>query len=315
MTTYEHDDTAVNGDLAERIRLGLAMLRSEHEGDRGVVAITACGAAAVPALRDFALNRDPSGLYQARCRAVEALAALDAREALPDLLHLPLDRPDPVERTGDEAVVNAAARALIGSHDEGMFRTLLHLARYKHLTGVIEALGTFRRSEAIPPLIDALAEDCSRPAAEAALRSYGSIASHALWNIARRQDESVSELRQRRSALRLLLAIGVSSLDRVSIPELQRDPDREICALANELVLASGTLDGQRGAAATLIELLSTVDWQLAAEIEDALTEHAAVTATLIRERLQQQHLDEPTLQGLRRVDARIARLARGNTA
>lgn len=313
VTSREHDDTAVNADLAERIRQAMAMLRSEHDGDRGVVAIAACGAAAVPALLDFAFHRDPSGLYQARGRAVEALAALDAREALRDLLRISLDRSDPVERTGDEAVVNAAARALIGSHDESVFQILLHLARHKHLTGVVEALGTFGRPEAIPRLIDALAEDCSRPVAETALQSYGAAAVPPLWEAVGRQDHSVSDLRQRHSALRLLLELGASSIGRATILELQRHPDLEIRVFANEFVLMSGVLSERRCAAARLIDLLPTVDWPVTVEIEDALIKYAPVTAPLVRQRLC-QHLDVPTLRSLRRINAMIMSLEQGKS-
>lgn len=310
MAFSERDKDKSDLDIAKRIRRGMAMLRSEHEGNRGVVEITMCGNAAVPTLFDFVRHRDPSGLYQARCRAVEALAALGAQDKLLELLQIALNRSDPVERTGDEAVVDAAARALVGSDDESVFQTLLDVARHKHLAGVVEALGSFRRAAAIPRLIDALAEDCSRPAAEVALQSFGAGACLPLWEMVRRQDNSESELRQRRSALRLLLAIGMPPLDRESTAELQRHSDHEIRVLTNELILALGTIDEQRRAAATLIEHLSSVDWQMMKEIENALIDHAALTAPLVRERLHEDP-NEAAREGLRRVDARIANSGR----
>lgn len=114
-------------------------------------------------------ERDPSDLFEVRCRAAYALAALGAHKVLLEFLRLPHDASDPVERLGDDAVINAAARAVAKWREEHIFRLLLALAKRRILPGVIAALGSFSRPEAIPCLVDALAEDECRPAAEATL--------------------------------------------------------------------------------------------------------------------------------------------------
>ena len=112
---------------------------------------------------------------------------------------------DAVERAGEDAVINAAARALAGLHEERILTSLMSLAETRLLPGVIVALGGFGRVETIRYLIEALAEDESRPAAEAGLRNLGSCARQALLVAATHcspsvERESDSSLRRRRSA-------------------------------------------------------------------------------------------------------------------
>lgn len=190
-------------------------LRSFHDGDLGVIDVIACGTRAIPALRALLFEREPSGLFQTRCRAVDALAALNARDVLLEFLSAPHEAIDPVERLGDDAVVNATARAIARYREEQVFQLLMTLARHRPLPGVIAALGSFCRPESIPCLIDALAEDECRPAAEAALIRLGPSARLALMHDAAPpapspEGESTSRMRQRRSILGLLAKIGVS---------------------------------------------------------------------------------------------------------
>jgi hypothetical protein len=190
-------------------------LRSFHDGDLGVIDVIACGTRTIPALRALLFEREPSGLFQTRCRAVDALAALDARDVLLEFLSAPHEAIDPVERLGDDAVVNAAARAVARYREEQVFQLLLTLARYRPLPGVIAALGKFDRPESIPCLIDALLEDECRPAAEAALDRLGPSARLALLQAATPpapslESDSASNMRRRRSALGLLAKIGGS---------------------------------------------------------------------------------------------------------
>jgi hypothetical protein len=94
------------------IEEALAKLCSFPDGDLGISEVIACGQIAVPALRGILFEREKSGLYQTRCRAVEALAALGATDVLVDYLQMERLIPDPVERLGEDAVINAVARSL-----------------------------------------------------------------------------------------------------------------------------------------------------------------------------------------------------------
>jgi hypothetical protein len=99
---------------SERLRAAIDKLRSLHDGDRGVIEIAACGRRAIPALRALLFERGPSGLYEPRCLAVKALGALEAYDVLIEYLNAPRAIVDPIERVGEDAVLNAAARAARG---------------------------------------------------------------------------------------------------------------------------------------------------------------------------------------------------------
>jgi HEAT repeat protein len=194
---------------AHDLKRAIEKLKSLHHGDLGVVETVACGARAIPPLRALLFEREPSGLFETRCRAVQALAALNARDVLVEYLAMPHEAPDPVEQLGDDAVLNAAARAVAKYGDEQVFQLLRHLAGRRLLPGVVGGLGEFIRPEAIPYLVDALAEDECRLSAEAALKKFGRRAYGALKRVATASSpESPSRTRQRQSALGLLAAMN-----------------------------------------------------------------------------------------------------------
>jgi hypothetical protein len=291
--------------LADDVEHAIERLKSLHEGDLGVVEITACGSRAIPALRALLLESEASGIYQPRCRAVEALAALGAHDVLIAFLRSPRDVPDPVNRTGEEAVVNAAARALIGVEDERIFPLLLELAQTRMLAGVVEALGSFGRAEALPPLIRGLSEDHTRPAAEAALLRLGVRARAALIEVATQllplaEWESPSSLRTRLSAVRLLDRIGVPG---EVVRGLLDDADPEIAAAACHALLTTAAAQEKRHALRRLIGLLPRLSWVACEQAEECLAENFESARDIIFERLRK---DPPPADGS--PEARIYR-------
>jgi hypothetical protein len=262
-----------------RVEQAITKLKSFGEGDAGVLDAIACGQDAVPALRAILFERERSGLYQARCRAVGALAALHAYDALIEFLRAERTISDPVERLGEDAVINAAALALANIREQQMFELLLMLARRPALTGVIGALGAFARAEAIPALIDALGEDASRHTAEAALRKLGPAARAALVNVATARTpsgmrESASSARRRRAALGLLAEIGLRRSDWASVRPLMHDSDAKVAALVCQTGLDQARPSDRREAARSLIALLANGDWLLREQIEGCLADH-----------------------------------------
>jgi hypothetical protein len=271
--------TVVALPLAPDIQRALDRLKSLHDGDLGVLEITACGRRAIPALRALLLDGESSAIYHPRCRAIEALGALGAHDVVIDFLASPRDVPDPVNRTGEEAVINAAARALVGIDDERIFPLLLDLARRQPLAGVIEALGSYRRCEAIPCLISALSEDYSRRAAEAALLRLGSKARSALLRSATRpipsaQWETPSSRRARRSTVRLLARIGAPSRQRSRFRDLMQDCDAEVAVHACRAYLASASKDEKPDIIRQLIALIPSLGWLLCEEVEECIIDH-----------------------------------------
>jgi hypothetical protein len=253
----------------------IAQLRTLQDMERAAVRLVAHGDAAIPPLRDLLFERDPSGIFSPRRHAVTALASLRAYEVLIDFLRRPKADVDPVERLGDEAVINAAARALKGAPNERTFRVLLALATRRLLPGVLEALAPYHRVEALPYFIAALAEDDARVAAEFALRELGPEARAALLEAATRPFpssgyESGSSQRARRSALGLLLAIGIDPTDWHRLRPLIRDSDVWIATLACEIGLAAK--GDYREIAHRLIALILNADPVLRLELEGCLT-------------------------------------------
>jgi len=235
-------------------------LRSLHDGDRGVIEAIELGPCMIPALRALLSERDPSGLFNARLRAIDALAALEAYDVLADFLTSGRESGDPVERLGDQVVVSAAARGIARSRREWAFQLLLDLSHRHPWSGVIAALGSFRRKEAIPILTAALTEDETRMSAEAALKAMGPSARNALVEAANLREptaanESESSLRRRRSALCLLIEMGLPSKLWPRLRHLMDESDIQVALLACKLCLDVAGREDRDAAIARLCQL------------------------------------------------------------
>jgi hypothetical protein len=305
--------------IPEEVRRAIDKLTSFHDGDVGVIDTIACGPRARPALRAILFAREPSGLYEGRRRAVEALAQLRAYDILIDYLSTPREISDPVELTGDEAVINAAARALGKSGDARALPLLLEFAEHRPFAGVVEALGNLRRADALLYFIKALAEDFTRSVAEAAIRNLGSQARPALLSSARTPSasntrETVSSRRQRRSALALFAELGpLEDEHRPVLRQLMHDCDVEIASLACHIELANAGGCAKNEAVLRLIELLPSAGWLLSWEIEDCLTKHFDEAQFISTRMLQNRDAGSdtesstaPTARALRRVATRV---------
>jgi HEAT repeat protein len=274
----------MKAEQPRRVECAIARLRSFHDSDRGIIDVVACGEQATPALRAMLIEREPSGLYQTRCRAVEALAAIGAHDVLIEFLKTERTIADPLERVGEDAVINAAALALAASasslakaRERCVFELLLRLARRPVLGGVIGALGVFEDVEALPALINALEEDGSRVTAENALRRLGRLAHAALLRavdvkVPSGPHESESSRRRRRSALRILAQMDRSPKLWHDLRHLVHDNDAKVAALMCEIGLARAAAPERAGAVRRLIELLAEADWVLRDEIEVCLS-------------------------------------------
>jgi hypothetical protein len=265
---------------AAKIERALTQMRSLREGEAGVLKAVQCGGAAIPGLRALLFERDRSGIYQPRCLAVRALFILGARDVLFDYLSTAPERESPVERLGDDAVINAAAECLARTQDrdedEEVFQLLLRLASRRYWPGVIAALARYGRPEAIPYLAGALAEDDCRLLAAPALLTFGRAAVPALLQIAaqgrgvlRRQSET--GLRTRQRALALLLQIGIDKAAWRLLRPLIAAPDPRLALNACALCLASDAPSDWPGAVQRLRRIADSGDWLMARKAEDVL--------------------------------------------
>jgi hypothetical protein len=244
-------------------------------------------------LRELLLAREPSGLYQVRCRAVEALALIRAYDVLIEFLRAERKVTDAVEQVGEDAVINAAALALANVRRQGVFELLLCLGARGSLPGVIGALSAFRRVEVIPVLVDALEDDASRRTAETALKRLGRSAVPALLRAATLRAplvewESESSLRKRRGALQLLLAIGIPRKAWATLRNSMEDRDPKVAVLACKICLKRGWTSERPRAIHRLIDLLEEVDWMLRDDLENCLVAHFDTARNTIARRIDE---------------------------
>lgn len=265
-------------DIATQARIDHALerLRSFHDGDAALLEVVGLGPSAIPGLRNLLFTREPSGLFQARCRAVEALALLKGFSVLADFLRLRRDPPDPVERLGEDAVKSAAGRALARLREPWVYELLLELARQRPLLGILAGVGSFLHDDSIPIFVDALGEDDLRLTAHGVLRSFGKPACPALIAAALDRDksqhaESESHLRKRRSALVLLLDSKISRRSWPKLRELMDDHDLQVALLACELCLEIGSAQDRTKLCHRLNGLRRKADWSARDRIDKLL--------------------------------------------
>jgi hypothetical protein len=280
-----HDSTSL--DAQTPLARAMERLESFSDDAQSVIDLAHFGASALPPLRTLLLRRERSGLHQARCRATDALVALKGYDILDEFLRLERHIDDPVERLGEEIVISAAARALARRHDERTFKLLDSLARHRPLTGVLLALGSFKRVVSIPVLIRALSEDEVRLTAEAVLRSFGSRARPHLLAAACGPDSgtraSESDLRKRRSALGLLGELRVRCSDWPRLKPLLTSDDLETSILAAGLGLKIGDPQERKEADIVLRELRLRADWLRRLQIDQYLQRFASPRRQRIR--------------------------------
>lgn len=296
---------------ATELDTAAARLMSLNDGDRGVLEIIRIGQAATPRLRYLLFEREPSGLFQSRCRVVEALSALNARAVLLEFLYADRYIRDPVERAGEEAVINAVARALRRGVDEAVFQRLLLLAESRKLAGPIEVIGETRRLEALPCLVAALKDDLARPVAEAALQKFGTAATSTLLAAASVAvaEETESGRRARRAALKLLYATDPLPTTTPTTRDGWRDdPDPEIALLGCRMALTQGDQSERDITVLRLIGMLYGADWRTRGEIEDLLCGSAG--SEVLRDALSQVALvdqeDQSPVAGAHRSLLRV---------
>jgi hypothetical protein len=180
------------------IRRLVEKVNSLLEGEEAAAALVACGQGAVEPLREFLMEGRPSGIYQPRRWAVEALAGLHAKDVLLEYLRRDRPIPDAVARMGEEAVQNAAATALKQWPSEEVCGVLTGILQRRHLAGAVTTLGELGHTEAIPFIVAALEDDVCRATAENALQKMSPSTSRcpACQRVAEAERIAIGQLRR-----------------------------------------------------------------------------------------------------------------------
>jgi HEAT repeat protein len=257
-------------------------LESLREGSMAAAALIGCGARAIPPLRSILLQGRPRGIYQPRQLAVETLGQLGAKDALLAYLSNPSAIEDPVVRLGEDAVRSAAARELARWQTDDVFECLMRTGPDHLLPGIVEALGSFRRTEAMPYVLGALGDGVCRSSAEEAIRGLGVAARPFLMDAAGARnalgdEESPSSLQRRRWVLQILADLKVSEHDWSRLRESLEEDDPEIVITTARIGLEVAPMPDRCRVVRRLIEMLPRGDWFLRIEVSAALAEHFAV--------------------------------------
>jgi hypothetical protein len=310
--------SAPQDDRDAAIRRLVGKLDSLLEGEQAAASLVAFGPAAIGPLRRFLMEGRPSGIYQPRRWAVEALAGLQAKDVLLEYLRSDRQIPDAVERMGEEAVQNAAAAALKQWPGEDVYEVLTGILQRRHLAGAVATLGELRRTEAIPFIIAALEDDVCRAAAENALRQMGRAAVPELMFAALnpwpdREEETPLSLQRRSSAAQLLTEIGVSEEEWMRLRPLIRETAPALLIAAARMAWRAGDRAGVEDLAVRLIRALSDADWYFRDEISDVLAEIYDVAGPMIEQEIAmrnrlplEKRVFDPVLRTLLHVTRRI---------
>lgn len=298
MSSDQQKSSGIRSPSETEIEQIIAGLDSISEGELGVSMLVACGQRAVPLLRRFLLDGPPKSVYVGRQRAVTALGQLGAVTALMEYLTSEKRISDPVLRYSEEAVENSAARELQHWRTEEVFEALLQVIRRRPLRGAVEAIGTFQRKEAIPPLIECLEDDIARPSAEEALRLLRGIAIEALITTVRSPEPSALQelpgsLLRRQSALRVLAAgaLSMKQWEKLRFLLYDRDPLLSVRAAGIAIEVGADIAVAIRA----LVNQLMASDWSVAAEAEQVLLENFDRTCNAVVSEIQnRRNADAP---------------------
>jgi hypothetical protein len=274
-------------------------LESLREGSMVAAALVGCGARAIQPLRSFLLQGRPRGIYQPRQLAVETLGQLGAKDALLEYLSKPSAIKDAVVQLGEDAVRSTAARELARWQTDDVFECLTRAGLNHLLPGIVEALSTFRRTEAMPYFLWALGDGVCRSHAEEAIRGLGIAARPFLMDAAGTRNPSVdqespSSLQRRGWVLRILADLKVSDEDWTRLRESLEEDDPEIVIATARIGLEVGPMPDRWRAVRRLIEMLPRAGWFLRTEARAALAEHFDVAQEAIEDEIARRMVASP---------------------
>lgn len=266
-------------------------LESLQGGSMAAAALVGCGEKAIPALRRFLLEGRPRGIFQPRQLAVETLAQLGAKEVLIEYLESSPEIEDAVVRFGENTVRSTAARELGRWPTEDVFNCLMRVGLDYLLPGIVETLGEFRRTEAMPYLLWALGDGVCRSPAETAIRKFQGEARRSVMDAAcrpnpSREDENPSSLQRRRCALRILADLKAAAEDWTKMRQCLEEDDPEMVITCARIALEIAPRPEQLRAVRRLIEMLPRGDWFLRGDARAALLEHFDISREAVEDEI-----------------------------
>jgi hypothetical protein len=233
-------------------------------------------------LEEFLLQGKARTIAVPRCRAARALGGLQARQTLLSYfakVNLPAD---PVVLFAEDAVRSAVAHELLRWREDEVFYTLLKAATQRATVGLIESLGEFRRSEAIPVLFEALEDDLCRNAAFAALSETPEESRHyAILSLRGGAGASLvgaAASRRRRATAELFRKLGISRGDWQDVAQLLDDEDPTVIICAATVGFHVAPQAEFPAIVSALFRVAHKLNWLQEDEVVHLLDEHKALS-------------------------------------
>ncbi len=280
----------------QTIQEAIRELDSLMGGESVVERVVAFGKQAIPHLEHFLLDCPPRTVFIPRCRAVRALGELGAYSALTRYFERYQRPADSAVLFAEDAVRSAAARELAQVHCDEVYCVLLEAAKRRATSGLVQALGAFRRRESVPLLFELLEDDLCRSDAMTELRKVPLAAQPyailLLRGCAETPIQGSMATRRRHCTLQLLVDFGIPESDWPEIQQYLHDEDLDCVIATTRLGLSlAGDVD-RESIVEALIEASARMNWAQELEVTELLDRHRA-TARPAANTVAVRHADE----------------------
>lgn len=263
-------------------------LDSLIDGDRAVSELVAYGEGAVPYLEHFLLSGSPRTIALPRCRVVRALGELGAYSILLAYFR-EYERPaDPQVLFAEDAVRSAVARELLNWKSDEVYQVLLEAARERATSGLVLALGEFRKPESVPLLFAVLDDDLCREEGIEGLRKVPVIArEYAVLSVRGKTQTdllALGALRRRRATFQLLVEFGIIPEEWADLRSFLQESDSAVVIAVARLGLQVGPESDYHEIIGALLRVSAHINWLQEDEISRLLDAHRDLASQLARE-------------------------------
>ena len=271
-------------------------LDSLSGSESAVEKVVALGKLAIPHLEYILLDCPPRTISIPRCRAACALGELGAYSVLSKYF-LRYERPaDSAVLFAEDAVRSVAAKQLARIRREEVYHVLLDATRQRATSGLVQALGTFRRHESVPLLFQLLEDDLCRIDALAELRKVPNAARPYAILLLRgctgTPIRGTTFSRRRHSTLQLLVDFHISEGEWPEIRQYLHDEDLDCIVAAARLGLCVVRDVNRETIVEALIEASARMNWAQEMEVIEILDQYRYLAQPVARTFARRRRLE-----------------------